>query len=128
MTLMCVVLPCGRSLAWHRDAVLSGIEVGSPKATPWEMLTHAWTSQLAWAVYDGMFAPGPPPEMLGHHNWDRMLAGTLVPLIYHGEMPYAHCDPATITGTDAQRATKLAKKKGLPSYKEQRAHVTSAEA
>ena len=75
----------------------------------------AGLEQLAWVVYDGTFVPGPPPEISGCHDWDHVLAGTLVPLIHHGEMPYTHCAPCTIVGADAQRATQLARKKGLPS-------------
>ena len=68
----------------------------------WDPVVLEW---LAWVVYDGMFAPGPPPEMLGHHDWDHMLAGTLVLLIYCGKMPYVHCNLTIIAGTNVQRAT-----------------------
>ena len=88
----------------------------------------AGLEQLAWAVYDGMSAPGPLPEMLGCHDWDCMLAGTVIPLIYHGKTPYVHYAPCMIAAADVQRATKLARKMGLLSYKERRAHVASSEA
>ena len=81
-----------------------------------------------------MFIPGRVPEMSGYQNWDCIVAGSLVPLIYQGEMVWDHCGPTTIARADAQRATDLTKKQGLPHYKERRvcivssqAHVTSSE-
>ena len=60
--------------------------------------------------------------------WDCIVASTLLPLIYQGKMVWQHCSPTTIAGADVQRATKLAKKEGLPCYKERRAHIASFQA
>ena len=66
--------------------------------------------------------------MSGYRDWDHILAGTLIPLIYHGAMHFAYCTPCTIAGANVWKATKFTKKKGLPSYKERRAQVTSMKA
>ena len=84
--------------------------------------------QLAWAIYDGVFIPGRVPDMLGYQDWDRIAVGTLVPLIYQGEMVWDHCSPTTIAGVNVQRATELVKEQGLLRYKERRAHIASLEA
>ena len=61
-------------------------------------------------------------------DWDHMLAGTLLPLIFQGDMPEVHCSPATIVGADAHRATELMKREGLQSYRGRRVCITSSEA
>ena len=81
--------------------------------------------QLAWAIYDGVFILG---RVSGYQDWDHIVADTLVPLIYQGEMVWDHCSPATIAGANAQRATELVKEQGLMHYKERRVHITSSEA
>ena len=69
--------------------------------------------QLAWAIYNGVFIPGRVPDMLGYQDWDHIVAGTLVPLSYQGEMVWDHCGPTTIAGANVQKATELTKEQGL---------------
>ena len=40
---------------------------------------------LAWAMYDGIFIPGDPPRLTGHHDWSHIIAGMTLHLIYHGK-------------------------------------------
>ena len=63
--------------------------------------------------------------MLGYQDWDCIVAGSLVPLIYQGEMVWDHCSPTTIAGANAQKATELVKEEGLLCYKERRVHIAS---
>ena len=65
--------------------------------------------------------------MSGYQDWDHVVAGTLLPLIYQGETVWEHCGPTTIARADAHMATELAKKEGLPHYKERRVHIASSE-
>ena len=37
---------------------------------------------LALAMYDGMFVPGDPPALTGHHDWSHIIAGTTLCLIF----------------------------------------------
>ena len=83
--------------------------------------------RLAWAIYDRVFIPGRVPDMLQYQDWDHIVVGILVPLIYQGEMVWDHCGPATIAGANTQRATELMKEQGLLCYKERRAHIMSSE-
>ena len=66
--------------------------------------------------------------MLEYQDWDCIVSGTLVPLIYQEEMVWDHCGPTTIAGANAQRATELMKEQGLLHYKERRVHIASLEA
>ena len=38
---------------------------------------------LAWAVYDGVFVPGHPPVLTGHHDWSHIITGITLHLIFH---------------------------------------------
>ena len=61
---------------------------------------------LAWAVYDGVFLPGNPPALTGHHNWQWIIAGTMLRLIYWGATVGAHCPPCTVALHNAEQAAK----------------------
>ena len=76
--------------------------------------------QFAWAIYDRMFVPGRVSEMLGYQDWDHIVVGSLVPLIYQGEMVWDHYGPATIARVNAHKATDFTKEQVL-CYKEKRA-------
>ena len=80
---------------------------------------------LAWAVYDGVFMPGNKLALSGHHDWDRVIAGTLICLISWGQTDKEHCGPATIASFNAKWATELGQQQGLPQYKERWACTAS---
>ena len=46
---------------------------------------------LAWVVYDGVFLPGKPPALTGHHDWQWIIAGTTPRLICWGATAGVHC-------------------------------------
>ena len=84
----------------------------------------AGLERLAWAIYDGVFILGTVPDVSGYQ--DCIVVGTLVLLIYQGEMVWDHCGPTTIAGANVQRATELAKEQGLLRYKERRVCIASS--
>ena len=61
---------------------------------------------LAWAVYDGIFLPGNPLALNGHHDWQWIIAGTMLRLIYWGATVGTHFPPCTVTSHNAEQATK----------------------
>ena len=69
-------------------------------------------------MYDEVFVLGQMPDLSGYQGWDRIAAGTLVPLIYQGETNRKHCGPTTIATCNAKKATELTKEQGLPCYKD----------
>ena len=68
---------------------------------------------LAWAVYNGVCMPGDPPDLTGHHNWECIIVGTTLCLIYHGRTNDEHCKPLTIAFLNAKQAMKLMWQQGL---------------
>ena len=40
---------------------------------------------LAWAVYNGVFIPGDPPILTGHHDWSCIITGMTLHLIFCGK-------------------------------------------
>ena len=68
---------------------------------------------LTWAVYDGVYVPGNPPALTGHHNWERIIVGTTLHLIFCGRTNDKHCKPSTIASLNAEQATKLVWQQGL---------------
>ena len=46
---------------------------------------------LAWAIYDHVFIPGNKPALSGYHEWDCIIVGTLIHLIYQGQVDEDHC-------------------------------------
>ena len=45
--------------------------------------------QLTWAIYDGVFLPGDPPQLQGQHDWAQIMAGTYH-LMFWGEYNFDH--------------------------------------
>ena len=81
---------------------------------------------LAWAMYDGVFVPGDPPALTGHHDWSHIITGTTLHLILHGKIPSEHCEPCTVASFNAKQATRLTQQQGLPWPKRIRPHAASA--
>ena len=48
---------------------------------------------LAWAVYNGVYVPGDPLDLTGHHDWERIIVGTTLHLIFHRRTNDEHCKP-----------------------------------
>ena len=61
---------------------------------------------LAWAVCDGVFLPVNPPMLTGHHEFQWIIAGTMLRLIYQGATAGAHCPPCTIASHITEQAAK----------------------
>ena len=68
---------------------------------------------LAWAVYDGVYVPGNPLALTGYHDWEHIIAGTTLHLIFCGKTNIEHCKPSTIASLNAEQATKLVQQQGL---------------
>ena len=68
---------------------------------------------LVWAVYDGIFIPGNPPRLTGHHNWSHIIVGMTLYLIYHGKTMEEYCPPCTVVSFNAKLATRLMEQQGL---------------
>ena len=72
----------------------------------------AWLERLASAIYDRVFIPGRAPDMSGYQDWDCIVVGTLVSLIYQGKMVWDHGGPTTIAGANAQRGNRAHERAG----------------
>ena len=81
---------------------------------------------LAWAMYDRLFVPGNKLALSGHYNWDHVLVGTLIHLIFWGQTDKKHCGLMTVASFNVKWATELAQQQGLLQYRERRAHATLA--
>ena len=121
----------GRSCILPSATAQNGVEVKGltlgvayPHVNIWDV---AGLEKLAWAIYDGVYILGRVPALSGYRDWDRIVVGTPIPLIYQGEMVWHHCGPTTIAGDNVQKATKLMKEQGLLQYKERRVLITSLE-
>ena len=68
---------------------------------------------LAWVVYNGVYVPGNPPDLTGHHNWECKIVRTTLCLIYCGRTNDEHCKHLTIASLNAEQATKLTWQQGL---------------
>ena len=68
---------------------------------------------LTWALYDGVYMPGNPPSLTGHHDWESIIVGTTIHLIYHGRTNDEHCKPSTLASLNAEQATKVTQQQGL---------------
>ena len=51
--------------------------------------------------------------LTGYHNWERIIAGTTLHLIFHGRTNGEHCKPLTIASFNAEQAMKLTQQQGL---------------
>ena len=61
---------------------------------------------FALAVYNGVFLPGNPPVLTGHPDWEWIIVGTMLRLIYQGATVGAHCPPCTVTSHNTEQAAK----------------------
>ena len=68
---------------------------------------------LAWAVYDGVYVPGDLLALTGYHDWERIIVGTTLHLIFCGRTNGEDCKPSTIASLKAEQATKLTLQQGL---------------
>ena len=82
--------------------------------------------RLAWAVYDGVYVPGDLPALTGCHNWECIIVGMTLHLIFHGATTNEHCEPSMVASLNAKQATKLAQQQGLPWPKQGRSWVAPA--
>ena len=64
--------------------------------------------------------------LFGYYDWDCVLVGTLVHLIFQGQTDEEHCGPKTIASLNAKWATELVLEQGLPCYKDRKVLATSA--
>ena len=46
--------------------------------------------------------------LTGHHDWQQIIVGTMLQLIYWGATAGVHCPPCTVTSHNAEQATKEA--------------------
>ena len=79
---------------------------------------------LAWAVYDGVYMPGDLPDLTGHHDWERIIAGTTLHLIFCRRTNDEHFKPLTVASLNAEQATKLAQQQGLMKPGKRRPQAT----
>ena len=79
---------------------------------------------LAWAVYDGVYMSGNPPDLTGHHDWEHIIAGTTLHLIYHGRTNDEHCKPSTIASLNTEQTMKLMQQWGLLLHGKRRTQAT----
>ena len=63
---------------------------------------------LAWAIYDGVFLPGDLRMLTGYHNWQQIIARTMLHLIYRGTTADEHRPPCTVMLLNAEQARKEA--------------------
>ena len=70
---------------------------------------------LAWVIYDGVFLPGDPPMLTGYHDWQWIIAGNMLRLIYRGPTADEHCPPCTVASLNAERAMKEATQQQGPT-------------
>ena len=96
------------------------MKVRKRRATCLELHTHGWTYDdadglrcLAWAMYNGVFVPGNKQALSGHYDWDHVVAGTLIHLIFWGQTDKEHCGPMTIASFNVKWVTELAQQQGL---------------
>ena len=81
---------------------------------------------LAWAMYDGVFVPSNKPALSGHYDWDCVVAGTLICLIFWEQTDKEHCGPAIIASFNVKLEMELVQQQGLPQYRESSTHTASA--
>ena len=81
---------------------------------------------LAWAIYDGVYVPCDLPVLKGHHNWEHIITGTTLCLIFCGATNNEHCEPSMVASLNVKQATKLAQQQGLLWPKQRRSQATSA--
>ena len=68
---------------------------------------------LAWAMYDEVFVPGNKLALSFYNDWDHVVAGTLVHLIFWGQTDKEHCEPTTVASFNVKWATELVQQQRL---------------
>ena len=102
---------------WRRSEKKKANTLGD--AYPWVDFQDIHSLKcLAWAMYNGVFVPGNKPALSGHYDWDHVVAGTLIHLIFWGQTDKDHCGPLTIASFNAKWATELVQQQGLLWYRE----------
>ena len=79
---------------------------------------------LAWAVYDGVCVPGNPLDLTDHHDWECIIVGTTLHLIFRRRTNDEHCEPLTIASLNAEWAMKLEQQQGLLQHGKRRPRAT----
>ena len=57
-------------------------------------------------IYDGVFLSRDLPTLTGYHDWQQIIAGTMLHLIYWGTTADEHCPLCTVVLLNAEQATK----------------------
>ena len=63
---------------------------------------------LSWAVYDGVFLPGNPPTLTGHHDWQWIIVGTTLKTHLSRETSRGALRPCTVVSHDTEQAAREA--------------------
>ena len=61
---------------------------------------------LTLAISDGVSLPGDMPTLTGYHNWQWIITGTMLHLIYQSTTADEHCCPCTVMSLNAEQAMK----------------------
>ena len=83
---------------------------------------------LTWAVYDGVYMTGDLLALTDYHDWECIITGTTLCLIFCGKTNSKHCKPSTIAFLNAEQAMKLAQQQGLLQPGKRRSWATPAAA
>ena len=70
--------------------------------------------------------PGDLPALTAHHDWERIIAGMTLYLIFHGATTNEHCKPLTVALLNAKQAMKFTQQQGLPQPKQRRSLAAPA--
>ena len=93
-------------MEWHGNTL--GAAYSSVNLSDMDCLQH-----LAWAVYNKVYMPGDLLDLTGHHDWECIIVGTTLHLIFHGRTNDEYCKPSTIASLNAEQAMKLVWQQGL---------------
>ena len=63
---------------------------------------------LTWAIHDGVFLPGDLPTLTRYHDWQQIIARTMLHLIYWAAAADEHCPLCTVMSLNAEQAMKEA--------------------
>ena len=93
-------------MEWRRSDKKKGNMLGD--GHPWVDFQDAdGLKCLSWAMYDRVFMPSNKLALSGHYDWDCVVAGTLICLIFRGQTDKEHCGPVTIASFNAKQATEI---------------------
>ena len=82
--------------------------------------------RLAWAIYDGVYMPSNLLALTGHHDWECIITGTTLHLIFRGVTNNEHCEPSMVASLNGKQAMKLMQQQGLLWPKQRRSWAVSA--